>query len=307
MAAEPTKDARIRRQIITGTAANGIGKIIVLVTWFFLTPFILRQLGIEQYGLWVLVGSIVAYGSLLDFGIGGAVVKYVAEHRSRNDVEKARALIATSLWLYCGLGLLAIVVSIVLASLFPIVFHLSPEQSVTARWLVIVMGINVGVALPGAVASSVLKGLQRYEITNIISTVALFVSAIATVVVLLLGGGVVAMVTVNIPITLAVQIPSILAIRRIAPDLRFSWRGARRDLAWEVLSFSSSLFLNDVAGRLQSKTDELVIAASMAVSAVAPYSIARKLSEAAQLLTEQFLKVLLPIASSLRASQGERI
>ncbi len=306
MAAEPIKDRHIRRQIIIGTAANSIAKFVALGTWFFLTPFILRELGVAQYSLWVLVGSVVAYGSLLDFGIGGAVVKYIAEHRSRNDLGAAQSLIATALWLYCGLGLLAVLASLVLAPLFPALIHLPPEEEATARWLIIVMGINVGVALPSAVPLSVLRGLQRYEITNALSTIALLISAGATAVILWLGGGVVAMAAVNIPIALATQIPGIIAIARIAPELRFGWRGARRDLAWEVLTFSSSIFLNDVAGYLQTKTDELVIAASMAIGAVAPYSIARKLSEAALLFTDQFLKVLLPIASSLHAENDRR-
>ncbi|MBA2676981.1 MAG: hypothetical protein H0U76_01070, partial [Ktedonobacteraceae bacterium] len=73
MKSDVVKDVPIRRRVLTSTITNYIGKIIALGTWFFLTPFILHQLGTTNYGLWTLVGSMVAYGSLLDLGIGGAV------------------------------------------------------------------------------------------------------------------------------------------------------------------------------------------------------------------------------------------
>jgi O-antigen/teichoic acid export membrane protein len=91
-------------------------------------------------------------------------------------------------------------------------------------------------------------------------------------------------------------------IKRIAPEIRFGWRGTRLSLVRQVLTFSSSLFLSDAAARLQTKTDEIVIGIFLLVNAVTPYALARRLSEIGQLLTEQFLKVLLPLASELNAS-----
>jgi O-antigen/teichoic acid export membrane protein len=72
------------------------------------------------------------------------------------------------------------------------------------------------------------------------------------------------------------------------------------------MSFSSALFVINVAGQLQTKTDEIVIGASMPVAFVTPYSIARRLSEMPQLLSAQFMKVILPLASQLDA-ENDRV
>jgi O-antigen/teichoic acid export membrane protein len=109
------------------------------------------------------------------------------------------------------------------------------------------------------------------------------------------------MVGVSIPITLLMQVPMIWFIRRTAPELRFGWRGASRGLVRTVFSFSSSVFVLQISGQLQSKTDEIVIGAFLPIVAVTPYALAHKLSDIAQLLSRQFLKVLLPIASGLHA------
>ena len=44
--------------------SNYAGKVYTLAVWFFLTPFIIHQLGPSDYGLWVLIGSVAAYGAL---------------------------------------------------------------------------------------------------------------------------------------------------------------------------------------------------------------------------------------------------
>jgi hypothetical protein len=49
---DAAKDAFIRRRVIVNTASNYVAKIMTLGIWFFLTPFLLRQLGASDYGLW---------------------------------------------------------------------------------------------------------------------------------------------------------------------------------------------------------------------------------------------------------------
>jgi O-antigen/teichoic acid export membrane protein len=68
-----------------------------------------------------------------------------------------------------------------------------------------------------------------------------------------------------------------------------------------VASYSSSLFVANVAGQLQTKTDEVVIGINLPLINITPYSIARRLSEIPQILTDQFMRVLMPLASQLHA------
>ena len=251
------------------------------------------------------MGSVLAYGGLLDLGISGAVVKYVAEYQARRQHEETRSLIATALRLYALLGLMIMLLSLGLAPLFSNLFNIPPDQQQTARQLVILMGLALGFSIPSATTNAVLRGLQRFDLINVITIGGTLLTAGATVVVLLRGGGLVGMVAVSIPISLLMQIPTVIFIRRTAPDVQVGWRGASRHRVRAVLSYSSSIFVVQAAGQLQSKTDEIVIGAFLPVIAVTPYGIARRLSEVAQLLTRQFLKVLLPLASELNAQDEQ--
>ena len=79
--------------------------------------------------------------------------------------------------------------------------------------------------------------------------------------------------------TVVMQAPGIYLIRHVAPELRIGLRDVRRSMARSLASLSSWLLIEDVVSRLQMKTIEVVIGASMPVRFVTPFSIARRLSE----------------------------
>jgi O-antigen/teichoic acid export membrane protein len=301
MTTDASKEKTIRERVIVGMLANSAGQFVTLAIGFFLTPFILHQLGASDFGLWALVGSVVAYTSLLDFGIWGALVKYIAEFRARGETGQAGKLIATGLQLYTVLGLIAVGVSILIASIFPQLFSLPQEQWTKATWMVILSGAAIGVSIPCSMPSAILRGLQRYDLVNLLNITGTVLYASFTVLVLLNGGGVLGMMAANIVLSLVMQVPGIYLVHRVAPEMKYGWGGAERNLVRKLASFSVSLFVQDVAYRVETKTDEIVIGAFMPISAVTPFAIARRLSELAGLLTEQFIKVFLPIASELDA------
>lgn len=306
MDSDAAKNVGISQRIVRSTFANYLGQIVTFGTGFVMTPFILQQLGTTSYGLWLLVGAVVAYGRLFDLGITDAVIKYTAEYRARGQSAQAQSLIATALSIYTVLGFLVLLLAAILAPFFPILFNVPSADRSVAIWLVLLMGLAVGISIPCTTSYSVLAGLQRFDLINLIGVSGTLLAAAATVAVLLLGGGLIGLVAVNIPVTLVMQIPMIWFIKRSAPDLHFGWRGANRALVRTVFSFSSAVFVGQIAGQLQSKTDEIVIGAFLPISAVTPYGIAHKLSDVAQLLSRQFLKVLLPIASGFHA-QDDRV
>ena len=69
---------------------------------------VVRHLGVECYGLWILIGSLTGYFTLLDLGVGAAVGRNVAYRRAKGDAEGALAILSTALALLTGVGLLTV-------------------------------------------------------------------------------------------------------------------------------------------------------------------------------------------------------
>lgn len=291
----------IRGRMLRGLASNVVGKGLSVGVWFLITPFVVRSLGATGYGLWVLVGSIASYGLLLDLGIAGAVVKYVAEHVARDRFDEARRVVATSLWLYLGLGVLGLALGLALAPAFPELVRVPAGAEAEARTLVQLTALTIGIAIAFNPTTAVLLGLQRYDLYNLVVSGGSLLNAAATALVLLAGGGVVEVVAATVPVALLVRLATVALIRRVAPELGFGWGRPDRESLRRIASFGGPAFSIQIAARLHTKTDELVIGTFLPVGAVTPYALARQLSNAAHLAAEQILKLVLPLASELEA------
>src|SRR6185436_87876 len=165
--------------VIRNVLSNSAGKIITLGLNLLLTPLLVWHLGAGNYGLLTLIGSVATYGSLLDFGMLNTVIKYVAEYRARDDQENASAVIGTALVVYSCTGLVAVALSVAVAPVIPRLFNIADADRLTATWLVIVSGIGLGLSLPCAIVTAVLRALQRYDLDNVVSVIGslLYVSA----------------------------------------------------------------------------------------------------------------------------------
>src|SRR5215207_152022 len=90
----------VARRVAAGTASNALGRIVILLSRIAVTPIIVHAVGATDYGIWVLVVSIATFGGILELGISAGLVKYVAEHSAREEVDEAARIVAAARWLY---------------------------------------------------------------------------------------------------------------------------------------------------------------------------------------------------------------
>jgi len=57
----------------------------------------LNHLGEKRFGIWTLASSLVGYFGLLEFGVGGAVFRYVPLFHGQGDYHRVSSVISTSL------------------------------------------------------------------------------------------------------------------------------------------------------------------------------------------------------------------
>lgn len=295
----------IRRQLIRATIANWAGRLATLLVSLSLTPFIVHRLGDHRYGLWILAGSIIAQGEVFDLGVSASVAKYVAEYRARGMNADACRVVASSLCLYTLVGLLALALGTVFARYFPTLFTLPAEEHTIATHVVFLLGVQLAISFPGGTATSVLRGMQRYEIINAIGVLGSLTFAVAATVTLLAGGNVFGLAIVSLANALLTQAISILAVSRIAPWLRFRPSDVRPAALRQILSFSSWMLIIDAAGRVHTRSNEIIIALFLPVGAVSPYAIAQRLGNVPQTLADRFLDAFFPLAAQLDAGAHE--
>ena len=111
---------------------------VALMTAF---PIYLHFLGYEQYGVWLVLTTVLSFAQLGNLGISKAVMKLVAEEYGRGDIEGIQRYVTTALALLCLSSSLVLIVILVFKTQIIAAFKLSDENAQTTLWLLPYIGI----------------------------------------------------------------------------------------------------------------------------------------------------------------------
>ena len=70
-----------------------------------ITPFMIKALGDSEYGLYTLIGSLVTYFSLMDFGLNNTIIRFVAKYRAEKDKKGEENFLVSILLIYLVISL----------------------------------------------------------------------------------------------------------------------------------------------------------------------------------------------------------
>ncbi len=308
--ARVTTSGRVAEERRLPTLLRNLGSGYVLVAvnvaiGLLVLPFNVRHLGSETYGLWMLAATITSYLGVLDLGYGGAIVKFVAEFRAKNDPRALNEVLSTMATVFTGIGLICYVIAAGLAVGLPYVFNLQPGQETLGRIVLLVLALQIALYFRFSIYGAVVNGFEQYYLNSIVGLVFNVTAAMANVLVLWLGYGLVELVVT----TTLIRIAPLWIYRwnayRVFPGMRIrhgDFQAARlRDLTRFTLYFAASGW----ATRLTYTSDTFYLGFFMNTTAVAVYAVAQRISEALLNLTQQVHSFLLPAVVE-RASGGNR-
>ncbi|NOT34592.1 MAG: oligosaccharide flippase family protein [Candidatus Eisenbacteria bacterium] len=266
---------------------------------FLLTPLMVHMLGDAGYGLWITVFSLTGYFGLVDQGIRPSLVRYVSRDRAAGDMDGLSRTLSSALALYTVAGVVTLAVCGVIAWRFGISFHIDPAMLPAARTTILVAGLSLALGFPFGVFGATLSGLQRYDLANGIGIVISILRAVAFVVVLRSGGGIVELAWASLACNLLGHVWTLIVMRRLLPEARFSPSLVSREHMARVGSYGSIAFIGALASTIAFQTDSLVITAFLGAAAVTPFALAAGLVDNVRSLVHSATWVLSPTASEM--------
>src|ERR671910_56696 len=274
-----------------------------LVSGLVVTPIIVGALGTEQFGIWALIGAILGFIGLLDFGIGPSLIRFAAEQRGRNARDETSELTSTAFAIYLLLAVVSVLLAVLLAYLLPLVVDISDEYVRAAQIAVVVSVGTFVLRFPLGLFGFLLAGQQRYDVLNVANILgALLYFGLAVLVLYVADGGLVALAGITAVVTPFRVLLPLVWLRRELPDLRVRRSLVTRRQAKRLLSFSSRNMLIQVASKVVFSTDVIVVSIILGSVAAGVYGIPAKLFALAFGVGIASTTLLFPLLSELEGA-----
>lgn len=285
------KKKELKSGVILSYINLGLGTIIP----FIYTPIMLRMLGQAEYGLFSLASSAVSYLSLLSFGFGSTIIRYVSKYRAEGDKESEEKTYGFFLALYCGLAILVVICGTIIAFNIEPIFQrgLSNQELSKMKILVLIMTINSALAFPNSVVSSMITAHEKYIFRKSVDMLSTVIAPLANLVALYLGYASVGMAMAATIVQFSMMPLNIiyctkkLKIKPVFSKLPVS-------LIKEMLGFSIFVFIGSIVDMLFWATDKVLLGMLSGSVAVAIYNVGSTFNNMVMNLSTSISGVLTP-------------
>jgi O-antigen/teichoic acid export membrane protein len=286
---------------VVAAISNWFAFAAALAVAFFLTPHLIRSLGEARYDIWCVVEAILAYFTLLDFGVGACLVRSVARDHATGNRDGINRIASCSLAVFLAAGLIALAIGIPLALVLgPQLGSRTCDPSDATAFMVVMM-VNLAITLPGTVFPSILEGLERFAVKAAVRLVFLAVKAVGYVLVTWNGQSLLPLAIVAIGCTILETIVLAGLSWRLLPGLRFSVTLLDRATFHRVWSFSGHAFLTMLAGRISLQTGAVLIGLFLPIGQVTIFATAARLVDYAKTLLRSVTTTLTPGIAAMEA------
>jgi O-antigen/teichoic acid export membrane protein len=261
------------------------------------TPFTIRLLGSEGYGVLILIGLIPTYFAFADFGMSIASTKFASEAYGEGDLVKEGEIVRTA-------ALIALITSVIcagpiflLSSWIVNQFNVPEAYRSSASIGLKITSFSFVLGILSSVVNTPMLTRLRMDLNT--STVAgpKILLAVATPAILYFGGGIIGAISWVLVIAVVTNAVVIFFSGRLLPQL-FETQ-INRTYIGPLLKFGGAWFVAIVAGILIGNLEKFILTSLVSVRALAYYSIAFTFANIATLFSQAMLQSMLPAFSQM--------
>ncbi|NCC50031.1 MAG: hypothetical protein EOM20_02325 [Spartobacteria bacterium] len=296
---------RMRRVLLTGISGVGATGLISLVSLISI-PLTVRYLGTVRYGVWVIVNSMLTWLTVSNMGLAGAaLVTTLAHALGLNDIQKARQLISSSIFILC---LMALLMGLVLFLCFPLIPWM---RIVNAEGLMSADELNAAIMtaaaffllmFPLSTFDAVYSGFQEGYIMNVWNVGASVLSLLALIVVTRMEGGLPLLIVALFGSRLLIAAVNLFYLfGYLHPEVRPSWRTINMSSIRELLGLGWKYMAQQLAGMGMYQVQPLLITRFLGPEQVGIFNIAQRLLTIPLLFVQMFSMPLVPAYGEARA------
>lgn len=275
-----TEQGRARERharIVLSAGASLVAKAFSVGASLISVPLTLHYLGLESYGMWMTMSSLVAMLSFADLGMGNGVLNVVAAAHGRDDRRAIREFVSSSFFM---LTAIAVGVIFLFALAYPFVpwFKLFNVETAQARAeagpALSMLVVCFAIGIPASIVQRTQMGLQRGFLASLWQCASSLCTLTALLVAIHFEAKLpwLVLAFAGTP-QLAALANGLIFFSRMETDIAPSLAAVSREAALKVAETGGLFFVLQIVVGVAFASDNIIIAQMVGAEAVTGYSV----------------------------------
>lgn len=242
---------------------------------FIYVPLLLSYMGNEEYGLYQLIGSIIAYFSIMDFGLTSSTIQGYVKYKKEDSKKILINFLGMVKRIYFLLSFMIIILGGIFYNFLEVVFRNKLEGYLisSAKFIFILLIFNLVVTFMGFIYRSIIMANERFIFLKVSDVLQLILQPILVIIGMRIEPTAVMMVIIiticNI-VLFFIRKFYCYKILRVTIECYF-WD---RRIFKEMKKLSLSIFIVGLADMFFWKTNQIVLGFTSGLESVTIYAIA---------------------------------
>ncbi len=292
-------NTKLRINMITSTICKPIS---MFVSYIYVS-IVLNYLGIEKYGIWSTILTILSWISYFDIGIGNGLRNKLTESIGKKDGE-SKKLVSSA---YAFIAVIMIMVTIIITAIASFVnwkriFGVKNIQENLAG-VVIVSFIFITINFILSICKNILYALQKAAEVSVMELAVQLINMVCVLIVMrFFESNLFIMAFIYGGSMLIVNITASIVLYKKNENIRPSFKNINIKIGKSIIDIGIRFFIIQICALVLFTTDSVIISYLYGASDVTPYNTVNKMF---QIIIGVFTALLSPIWSAIteRASQ----
>lgn len=272
------------------------------VIGFAYVPILLHYIGKSEYGLYQLIGSFIAYFSVMDFGLTAAVVRFYAKYKALQDIINMENILAIAMRAYAVITVVLLVLGCIFYIFIPDIFAKSMTlgEIASAKNLFILLLFNMVISISTMIFRAVINAHEEFLFLKGLETIQLVMQPILVVLVLQCLPNALAVAGVQTGLNVILIIARIYyCFTKLHIKICYHFWNKEMFVAFKKLALS--IFAVTLIDQVFFKTNQIILGVVSGTAAVAVYSVASLIYMNYMALSTAISSVYLPYITEIIA------
>jgi len=284
--------------LLRNSFINLIGQIIPIFVAIITIPYIVKGLGLKEFGILSLCWAIISCVNILDISLNKATNKFISEELGKNNIHQIPTIIWSSVLLHIIMSsIIGIIIYLLINYFISNLPNISPDLLVTAKKVFYILIFIMPIILITGSFRSVLEAFQRFDIINLIRTFSNISIFVIPIIGILLHWSLILIIFYTVIFRFIILLIYIFIAISLLSILRFI--SISFFIIKRIVSYGVWLFITSLTGPIITYIDRFFIGSLLSLTYISYYSAPYDGINRLGIIATSFASTLFPTISML--------